>query len=98
MGDHFFNLLPAAHAIRTLPPPAATVSLTGEPAFVVPVGPVADKARRQCAAIACALGGAYFTAAVQALPQASRTYLARIFGVNNSTRTAVAQSARIDAH
>ena len=98
MGDYFFNLLPAGHAIRTIPLAAATVSLTAEPAFVVPVGAAANEARRQCAAIAWALSGAFSTAAVQALPTTARTYLARIFGVTAGAKTVAAMTARIDGH
>ncbi len=99
MGDYFFNLLPVGHGIRLLPIAAATISLTAKPALVAPVSLITDESRRQCATVAWMLGGAYSTASVIALPLMARTYLARMFGVNNNApRTAAAQSARIDAH
>ena len=62
MGDHFFSLLPAGHAIRSITLVAARASLGGESAFVVPVGPAVVDARLQCAAIAWALSSAYSSA------------------------------------
>jgi hypothetical protein len=98
MGVYFFNLLPAGHAIRLLPIAAATILLTAEPAFVGPISLITDESRRQSAAVAWMLGGAYSTAGVLALPPTARTYLARMFGVNNNgLSTAAALSTRIDA-
>ena len=98
MGDYFFQLLLASHAIRSMNLAAARTSLSNEPTFATAVGTTAHEARLQCATISWVMGASYSLDAVQALPSAARTYLIQIFGLAVQPRSSASQATRIDAH
>ena len=98
MSDHFFQLLPANHAIRSMNLAAARASLGNEPTFTGAICTTANEARLQCAAISWVMGPSYSLAAVKALPQAARTYLITLFRLPANPRSAAAQAERIDTH
>ena len=98
MGDYFFQLLPASHAIRSMNLAAARTSLSNEPTFATAVGTTANEARLQCAAISWVMGASYSLDTVKTLPSAARTYLIQIFGLAVQPRSPASQAARIDAH
>ena len=98
MGDHFFQLLPPGHAIRTMTLAAARASLGNEPILGDAVSATVADARNQCAAISWTLDASYSTAAVIALPAAARVYLLKLFGLPTSPNSKPTQAARIDAH